>query len=106
MRAPGPGRYAFQVEQRTGAGGGEGRAEPFEVSLGPAEAAEEWEAVVHSLSGDESDQRVVDAPRLHADLHDRRGFSTLVRVKSVFRRRSDDGGGERRGTALPVRTST
>src|SRR2546428_11125447 len=106
MRAPGPGRYAFQVEQRTGSGGGEARAEPLEVSLGPAEAAEEWEAVVHSLSGDESDQRVVDAARFHADLHDHRGFSARVRVKSEPRCDSHDGAGEAPGPALPGRTGT
>src|SRR5207245_1743806 len=78
-RAPELGRYALQMKHRTGAGGGERRAEPLEVSLSPAEAAEERKAVAHSLSGDESDQRVVDTSRFHADLHDYRGFSTLVR---------------------------
>src|SRR5207245_10283202 len=55
-RPPGLGRYALQVKHRTCARGGQRRAEPLEVSFGPAEAAEEWEAVAHSLSGDESDQ--------------------------------------------------
>src|SRR5207245_4755050 len=32
-----------------------------------------------------------------------RRFSTLVRMESVLRRRSDDGGGESRRTALAVR---
>src|SRR5881397_1560185 len=91
------------MEHPARAGRGQRRAQPLEVFLRGAKAAEEWESVAYSLAGDQPDQGVVDAARFRADLHHHRRLSSFVRMETVLWRRSDDGRGERGGTALPVR---
>src|SRR3989442_7015064 len=83
--------------------GGEGRPEPFEVLLGSLESVEERQSRTDPLSGDETNQRKVDAARARPHVNDGRRLSTLVGVQSIFWRRSDDRRCERRRPALAVR---
>ena len=103
VRPVGLRRHALQVEHSARSGRGERRCQPLEVLLRPAKAAEEGESVAHPLASDEPDQRVIDAARFRADLHDHGRFPSAVHVEPVLRSRSDDGRGEGRGTALPIR---